>query len=146
MRQILPYQLWLGNARDAHEFRAILDAGIMAVVQLAVEEPPVMLPREMLYCRFPIIDGTGSDPKTLDLAIITVANLLEKRVPTLVCCGAGMSRSPAIAAAALSLVYQEPADECLKKVAEHFPADVAPAFWNEVKLMVASGLGSAGQE
>jgi protein-tyrosine phosphatase len=136
MRQLHPHQLWLGNARDAHEFRAILDAGITAVVQLAAEEPPVMLPRELLYFRFPLIDGTGNDPKVLDLAITTAANLLEKRLPALVSCGAGMSRSPAIVAAALSLVYQDLPDECLKKVAEHFPADVAPAFWNEVKVFV----------
>lgn len=44
-----------------------------------------------------------------------------------------MSRSPAIAAAALSMVYQEAPDDCLKKVAEHFAADVAPALWKEVK-------------
>jgi hypothetical protein len=67
---------------------------------------------------------------------MTVANLVQKRVPTLVCCGAGLSRSPAITAAPISLVYREPADECLKKVAKYHPADVLPGFWNEVKSVL----------
>jgi len=43
-----------------------------------------------------------------------------------------LSRSPAIAAAALAMVYQETPDDCLKQVAGHFPADVAPAFWKDI--------------
>ena len=66
---------------------------------------------------------------------MTLANLIEKKVPTLVVCGAGQSRSPAIAAAAIAVVFRKPADECLKEVAEHFPADVAPALWDEVKML-----------
>lgn len=133
MRPIPPHALWIGHAGDGRDFRHILDAGIEAVVQLAEEEPPLQLPRELLYCRFPLIDGPGNEPKVLDLAITTVANLLERKVPTLLCCGAGMGRSPVIAAAALAQVYQEEPDECLKQVAEHHPADVLPGLWKEVK-------------
>jgi hypothetical protein len=49
-----------------------------------------------------------------------------------------MSRSPAIAAAALSMVYQQEPDECLKQVAEHHPADVLPGFWTDVKGCLAA--------
>jgi len=136
MRQVLPHLVWLGHAGDGRDFRRLLDARIQAVVQLADEEPVLHLPRELLYCRFPLVDGPGNEAKRLSLALMTVANLVQKRVPTLVCCGAGLSRSPAITAAPISLVYREPADECLKKVAKYPPADVLPGFWNEVKSVL----------
>src|SRR5207247_693921 len=98
MRQVLPHSLWLGHAGDGRDFRLILDTGIQAVVQLAAEEPALQLPRELIYCRFPLVDGPGNDAKLLYLATATVASLLERSLPVLVCCGAGMSRSPAIAA------------------------------------------------
>lgn len=138
MRPIPPHALWIGHAGDGRDFRHILDAGVEAVVQLAEEEPTLQLPRELIYCRFPLIDGPGNETKLLNLTITCVANLLERRVPTLLCCGAGMSRSPVIAAAALSLVYQEEPDACLKQVAEHHPADVLPGLWQEVKSFLES--------
>ena len=139
MRQISVHPLWLGNAGDGRDYRRILDTGIQAVVQLAAEEPVLDLPRDIVYCRFPLVDGPGNDLKRLQLAITTVANLLEKKVPTLVVGGSGLSRSPVIAAAAIALVFQQSADECLKEVAEHSPADVAPAMWEEVKKVVEEG-------
>jgi protein-tyrosine phosphatase len=135
MRQILPYYLWLGHAGDGREYHQIFDAGIRAIVQLAEEELPLQPPRELIYCRFPLVDGPGNELKVLHLATVTVANLLERHVPTLVCCGGGMSRSPAIAAAALAMVAQKEPDECLKQITEHQPHDVVPGFWNEVKSL-----------
>lgn len=133
MRQISPYPLWLGHADDGRDYQAVFAAGIRAIVQVAAEEPALQPPRDLIYCRFPLVDGTGNARNLLLLATTTVADLLEKRLPTLVCCGAGLSRSPAIAAVALAMVYQEPAEDCLLRVAEHAPTDVAPAFWMEVK-------------
>jgi protein-tyrosine phosphatase len=136
MRQISSYALWLGHAGDGRNPRLLLDSGIQAVVQLALEEEPLRLPREIIVCRFPLLDGGGNDPGLLDLAVTTVANLVEKKIPTLVCCGAGMSRSPAVAAVALAIVYQENADECLKRLAEHHPSDVMPGLWNDLKTVL----------
>jgi hypothetical protein len=136
MKQIIPYSLWLGHAGDGRDFRQVLDSGIKAVVQLAAEESPLQLPRDLIFCRFPLLDGPGNDPTRLYLAATTVANLLEKRVAALVVCGGGMSRSPSIAAAALAMVYQESPEDCLKKIAEHHPSDVDPGLWNEVKSLM----------
>ncbi len=141
MRQIVPHSLWIGHAGDGREPRAILDAGIQAVVQVAVEEPPLELPRDLIYCRFPLVDGTGNPGKLLYLAATTVGNLLEGRVPLLVCCSGGMSRAPAIAAAALAMVYQEDPHDTLKQIAERQPHDVTPGFWAEVKAMVDAQRG-----
>jgi protein-tyrosine phosphatase len=138
MRQIDPHPVWLGHAGDGRAYRAILDAGIEAIVQVALEEAALQPPRELLYFRFPLFDGSGNNRNLLSLAITTVANLLEKQVPTLVCCGAGMSRSPAVLAAAMSMVFQEPPDECLKQITEHQPHDVLPTLWIEIKQLLES--------
>ena len=102
MRQILPHSLWLGHAGDAQDFKRMFDLGINALVQLAVEEAPLQPPRELIYCRFPLVDGPGNESSLLSLSITTLANLLEKRKSVLVCCGAGLSRSPAVAATAVA--------------------------------------------
>ena len=57
MHEIHPNQVRLGHALDIREPRALFDVGIRAVVDVAIEEPPVALPRELIYCRFPIHDG-----------------------------------------------------------------------------------------
>ncbi len=105
MKQIHPHRLWLGHAGEGEAFRRLFDLGIEAVVQLAAEEPPLPLPRDLILCHFPLLDGVGNRPAVLSLAMDTTAALVRSRIPTLVCCGAGMSRSPAVAAAALTLAY-----------------------------------------
>jgi hypothetical protein len=132
MKQIIPYPLWVGHAGDGRDFRRILDAGIQAIVQLAMEEPSLQPPRELIYCRFPLIDGKGNRPELLDLTLHTTVGLLDSRIPILLCCGAGMSRAPAIGAAALSLFLGQSPEHCLEMVVQQHSADVSPGFWAEV--------------
>ena len=89
MREIIPTRLWIGNAMDARNVTGVLGLGIAAVVDLAIEEPPIQFPRDVVYCRFPLIDGTGNQPAVLRVAIDTVAYFIASRTPTLVACGAG---------------------------------------------------------
>jgi protein-tyrosine phosphatase len=138
VKQIVPYPLWLGHVGEASDFRRLFDAGIRALVELAEEELPSQPPRELIYCRFPLLDGADNEHELLYLSIHTVANLLERALPTLVCCGTGLSRSPAVAAAAIALVYQEPAEEILKRIAEHHPSDVSPGLWSDITRFLAS--------
>ncbi len=84
MREVIPQRLWLGNAGDARNPGRVLDAGITAVVNLAGEELPPNLPRDVIYCHFPVVDGPDNPPQLLEIAIRTVATLLEEEVPTLV--------------------------------------------------------------
>jgi predicted protein tyrosine phosphatase len=58
------------------------------------------------------------------------------RVPTLVTCGAGISRCPAVTAAALSMIYHEPPESYLEKVLEHHHGDVSPGFWKEITSLL----------
>ena len=133
MNQIRPHQLWIGHAGDGRSFSDVLEKGVRAVVQLAAEEPQLQLPRELISCRFPLLDGTGNDIELLDLAIHIVANFIERGIPTLVCCGAGMSRAPATVAAALSIVNQCGLEDSLRVVTASHPADVSPGLWEEVR-------------
>ncbi len=132
MREILPNQLWIGNAGDGRDAERLLQDGIVAVINLAAEEPSPVLPRSMIYCHFPLVDGPQDDEGVLDVAIQTVVFLLKKEIPTLVYCGAGMSRSPAVVAAALSIVHGGSPDEKLKEVVAGHPHDVSPYLWEAV--------------
>ncbi len=132
MNQIKPYSLWIGHTGDGRAFTKALDQGIRTVVQLAISEPPIELPRDFVYFRFPLLDGTGNDPCLLNLAISTVASLVEQAMPTLVCCGAGMSRSPAIVAATISRIEHINLNASLRRITEHHAADVSPGLWKDV--------------
>jgi protein-tyrosine phosphatase len=132
MNQISHYRLWAGHAADGRDVQEIFARDIRAIVQLAIEELPLRLPHEISYLRIPLVDGDGNDPSLLRLAIGAVAALIEARIPTLVCCGGGMSRSPAIIAAAIARVENADLHDSLKAVTQSHPSDVSPALWDEV--------------
>ena len=71
MREIIPTRLWIGNAMDARNVTGVLGLGVSAIVDLAIEEPPIQFPRDVVYCRFPLIDGVGNQPTVLRVAIDT---------------------------------------------------------------------------
>jgi protein-tyrosine phosphatase len=114
----------------------VLDAGICALVDLALNEPPLFVPRDLVYCRFPLLDGPDTPPWVVQSAIETVCSLAHRGVATLVFCSAGMSRSPAILAAAISLLTGRCAEECLSEVAHSGPADVDPGLWQEITAVL----------
>jgi hypothetical protein len=136
MRRISGFSLWLGHAGDVRDIPGLFAAGIAAVVDLAIHEAPVPLARELVHCRFPIVDGAGNPPWLLRAAVETVAGLLRSDVPTLVGCGLGLSRSPCIAGAAIARVRGCPAEEGLAIALESAPADVSPGLWADVRMVV----------
>lgn len=133
MREIIPQTLWIGNARDARDLKSVLNLGISAVIDLAIEEPPILFPREIVYCRLPLIDGDENNQPVLQTAIVTVARFIQAEEPTLVACSGGMSRSPAIVAAALSKIKSLSFEQAIKQVAATGPCDVAPGLWNQIE-------------
>ncbi len=62
-----------------------------------------------------------------------MVSLLKKRIPTLVYCGAEMNRSPAVVAAALSIVQGGSPDDKLKEIVAGQPHDVSPHLWEAVQ-------------
>ena len=132
MVRISPHQIWIGHGGEGYDFIHILEYGIEAVVELAFEEEPWPTRRELIACRFPLIDGTGNKPELLALAVRTVAALVASNVPTLVCCGSGLSRAPAVAAAALALANGRTPEASLKEITHHHHSDVSPGLWGEL--------------
>ena len=84
MREVIPKVLWIGNALEARDVQAVLGVGIAAVVDLAMEEVPILFPRDVTCCRFPLIDGAGNTPAVIKAAIDTTISFIRGRVPTLV--------------------------------------------------------------
>jgi len=133
MREVIPKILWIGNAKEARDVKAVLGLGIAAVVDLAMEEPPILFPRDVVYCRFPLIDGAGNTPAVIKAAIDTTVSFIRGEVPTLVTCDGGMSRSPAIVAVALAVIEETSPEQTLERVAATGPHDVSASFWAEVQ-------------
>ena len=78
------------------------------------------------------MDGEQDSQGVLNVAIRTLVALLQQRIPALVCCSAGMSRSPAVAAAALSIAFGGSPEERLLQVVAGQPHDVSPGLWEAV--------------
>jgi hypothetical protein len=97
LREIPGFPLWVGHASDLRELPRLLDVGILAIVDLAANESPARVTRDLVYLRFPLLDGSGNPRWLLRMAVESVAGLLRSGTPTFVSCGAGMSRSLAIA-------------------------------------------------
>jgi hypothetical protein len=138
MRQVEGYPLWVGTARDARDIKGVLDAGIEAIVDLAMLCEPVTPPRELVYLRFPLVDGGDNPPWQLTAAVQAVAGLLKLGAPTLVACDGGMSRSIVIASAALWFLMplKTSLDDVLAALAASGPCDVQPRLWTDVKRFV----------
>jgi len=134
MREVTP-KLWIGNALEARDLRGLLGIGIEALVDLAMEEPPLSPTRELIYQRIPLFDGQGNPPTRIRLAISSVVELVASATPTLVACSAGMSRSPSIVAAALSRVNTITLDDALQQ-ATAGPSDVSPALLADVAAVL----------
>ncbi|WZO99295.1 dual specificity protein phosphatase [Isosphaeraceae bacterium EP7] len=132
MRRIVPHPVWIGHAGDGREYTRLYEAGIRSLVHLAVEEPALQVPRDLIYLRVPLADATENRGDSLTLAIRSVSQLLSARVPTLVFCAAGMSRSSCVVAAALAVNSGEPPEDRLRFVISHGPCDISPGLWNEV--------------
>jgi len=145
MRRVANHPLWIGHALDSADLRAVHAEGIEALIDLAINEPVPKISRELVYCRFPILDGIGNRLELLRLAVSTTSALLRAGTPTLVFCSAGMSRSPAVAAAALAVATDRSAAECLAEVIAGAPADLAPGLWQELMKLVSACQSRSGE-
>ena len=142
IREIHSDHLFIGNAMDARDLRKLYDNRIAAVVDLAVNETPAQLAHDMIYCRIPIMDGDGNSNAIVESSIRCVVTFIEKEFRTLIACGAGMSRSPAIAAAALAIVTKRSPDDCLAAIVTGAPHDVSPTLWRVVKRVYNGIVGN----
>ncbi|QDU37418.1 hypothetical protein Mal4_17300 [Maioricimonas rarisocia] len=138
MREVITQRLWVGHTREARDVRDVLGRGVDVVVDLALEEPPLQYPRDIVYCRFPLVDGEGNTPTVLRAAVDVTERFITAGTQTLIVCGMGLSRSAAIAAMVLARVESIPPDDALTRVTATGPHDVAPDLWHEVKAALGS--------
>jgi protein-tyrosine phosphatase len=137
MRELIEERLWIGNAMDMRDVTGDLSLGITAIIDLAMEELPTVFPRDIVYCRFPLIDGAGNSAATLRAAIQTTVAMITAKVPTLVACGAGMSRAPTIVAAAMASIEGKSMAEVLHRLTDGQPHDVSPGLLEDIKRLTA---------
>jgi protein-tyrosine phosphatase len=139
IRNVYSELLYVGNALDARDLKAIYDKQISAVVDLAINEPPAQLGREIIYCRFPLNDGGGNNDGLIAIAVRTIAAMIQNKTRTIVACSAGMSRAPTIAAASVALMTGRDPDECLVDIISNAPNDVSPILWAQIKRVYNTG-------
>jgi protein-tyrosine phosphatase len=129
--------LFISDAISARDLKQIYDHEIRAVVDLAANERPAGLGRDLIYCRFPLSDGHTNDDAMLECSILCLESLLNRHFRTLVACSAGMSRSPLIAAAAVSLQTGDSLADCLARITADAPHDVSPSLLSSVNRVHA---------
>ncbi len=137
MHEVHSQLLWIGNAFDVREPRAIFDAGIAAVIDVAYEELPAQVPRQLTYCRFPLNDGGGNDPIVLFQTLLTATNFIDAEIRTLIACSAGLSRSPIVAAFAIAHHLNEAPDEAIARIADIKALELDRNLWAD--MLVAFG-------
>ena len=86
----------------------------------------------MIYCRFPLIDGTENPAWLIRAAIDATATLIREKVPTLVSCGGGLSRAPVIAAAALVKLGRPTLQDALLYLNQFGHCDVSSGLLQDV--------------
>ena len=131
MHEILPNLLWIGHAFDVREPRPLFEARITAVIDVAYEEPPAQIPRQLTYCRFPLNDGGGNDGNMLLQTLLTATDFLASNTRTIIACSAGMSRSPTIAAFALAYHLSENPETVIGRIADIKSLELKPELWSD---------------
>ncbi|MGF1578679.1 MAG: protein phosphatase [Gemmataceae bacterium] len=127
--------LWIGNVGDVWNLSRIYSEEISVLFDLALNEPIPTLGRELIYCRFPLVDNQNNEVDVIEMAISALTMSLRKEKRTLVYCSNGASRSPVVASAALSLVKGEPVERVLAMISTIASLDVSPGLWNQVRSL-----------
>ncbi|MEO1524839.1 MAG: protein phosphatase [Planctomycetota bacterium] len=132
MLELIPKRTWIANAIEIRDARKLFDAGIEAVVDVAYEEPPASLPRQLIHCRYPLNDGGGNSAASIRAAVLGAAELMRNNLATIIACSAGKSRSPIVTAFALAALDGESPQTVLERIATQRPLQLNPLLWNDV--------------
>ena len=132
MIQVPSTLLWIGNAHEARDPAELSEQGIKCVVDLAIDELPSSLPRDFIYCRFPLVDGQGNEKILVRQCVQTVANFVELGTPTLIACSAGLSRSPTIAVFAVAHAKKTSIEQVFDWIKDTKRFDIHSGLWQEV--------------
>ncbi len=135
MHQIFPHPVWIGSTGDLRDWKRLYELEIRAVFQVAYEETLPTLPHDLVVCRFPLVDGDENPPERLELAVATLTRLLDQGFACLVCCQAGLSRSPAVVALALARHTRQPFEVGLELVARQIACGIHPGLLRQCRAL-----------
>jgi hypothetical protein len=107
--------LLAGDADDTSDHDRLRAAGVTAVLSLTHGSPASPARGDTVVDR-PLVDGPRNDAEAFADAVDSLRSLLVRGERVLVHCSAGASRSVAVAAAALAVDGDVPADEALATV------------------------------
>jgi hypothetical protein len=136
IRNVLSDLLWIGNCADGRNVDGLRLLGIEAVVDLAAEELLALLPRDFVYLRVPLVDGGDNTDVVIRLAVETARLSVQAAHRTLICCSAGLSRSPLVAAAVASLEKGESLETVLGQINQLGPLDPSSQLLSHLKRIL----------
>ena len=129
MHQLVQNRLWIGNIGDATKYRTLELNGIGAVIELAVDEPATLQPRERISIRVPLMDSGSTEDSRVEMAVRIAVELVSKRIRTLIVCSNGMNRSLCVGVAVASVLQQTDPDSAMLQLAANLPKDLSPSIW-----------------
>lgn len=104
MTEIVPGRLYLGNMADANNIPLLHERGIKSIMSVCQFAPKKAREQPFVRVHVPLVDGPN-EPEIFALAVaLTARLLLASERPMLVHCRGGVSRSPAVLAAAMIIV------------------------------------------
>jgi protein-tyrosine phosphatase len=104
---IVPGLLWLGNIEASKDTELLKKEGITTVINTSTGGL-IHSNDGINRIWHPLLDGPGNNQKQMDDAINDVVTLIKNKVPTLVHCRAGVSRSATVLCAAFALTNEPP--------------------------------------
>jgi protein-tyrosine phosphatase len=124
-------RLFLGGIRDAIRLSSSNTLQIKTVIDVSMDKAE---PRGVgiMYVHIPLPDGEPVVPWVLERALVAIARHIRTG-RLLVHCGAGMSRSVAIASLYLHVVGYADYREALAAIAKSREVDVSPAMQRSVE-------------
>jgi protein-tyrosine phosphatase len=110
--------IFVGTESDADKKPLLRKHGIDAVISLTHSQPDI---EEVSRIDVPMIDGPQNSYEAFAEAVKTVVEQRENGQRVLVHCSAGSSRSPSVAAAAITRLSDTTLNEAFNQIIEHRP-------------------------
>jgi predicted protein tyrosine phosphatase len=134
--------LYVGTIDDAGDQSLLAEHRISVIVSLTHAEPDPGFPTDVTVVRLPMMDGPQNDHQTFLGAVSETVTRWEAGNRVLVHCSAGASRSPAVAATAVSLSTDRTLETAFQQLKKRRAA-VEP---HEALLRQAASVSTRGRE
>jgi protein-tyrosine phosphatase len=113
--------LFIGSIENVEKTQPLREHGITTTISLTHADYSEKVPVGMDMLRHPMVDGPQADFDTFARAVRDAVTALRDGDRVLVCCSAGASRSPAVAATALAVVSDLDLNDAFQQVSSRRP-------------------------